>query len=708
MQTSRRHFIQLTVGTGIGLSLGFQLSGCNSTSTNHTASFSPNAWLSIYPDNSVVINISKAEIGQGIITAIPLIIAEELELNWSDIKVQLAKTSESFTSMRASGSRSIQELWQPLRTAAASAKYMLLEAATIHWQTKLESCVAENGYILNKTNGKKISYGDLSLLAKTQDIPTKPQLKSPEKFKFIGIGKSRINIRDIVLGKATYGMDTNPSKTIYAAIKHAPVFGSKLLSFQETTPRPKTVKGIIELSNAIAVVADTYWIAQKTLLSLDISWSSSDNESLNSVKIKKDFEQAIQSSGKLLKQAGSSSDKAEIKAISKNVESISANYTCSYQAHVTMEPMNCTVHFHDDGCDIWVPTQNPQLALSKARKIVQNKVEFFGSKILRKLGVSDNINVYPTLVGGGFGRRLEQDYIEEALMIGRHFNNPVKLIWSREEDIQHDFYRPYSIHKLSSSIDLEKTNTAMIKNLEHHAAGASEGKITWGAIDFPYQIPDRKLYFSKIDHGIPIGSWRSVSYSNHVFATESFIDEIANKLGHDSLALRLSLLKHNKRSRSVLEHLSKLSNYQAKKERKLGVAFNYGFGSFIGIAIELSKSPHGLSIKEIYCVADCGIIVDPNNLKAQIEGGIIFGLDAAIAHSITIENGRVSESNFDSYPLSRINDIPKITIQLIKNNEEPGGAGEISVPIVAPAVANAIYLETGLRYRSIPFDLKRT
>jgi len=697
MQSSRRDFIKITIGAGACLSLGLQLSACSEPPID--SSFSPNAWLSIYPNGKVVIMLSKAEMGQGVITAIPRIIADELELDWSEVSVKLADADPQLGSMRTSGSRSIRDLWQPLRKASASAREMLIAAAAAKWNISTENCLAEMGKVLNTLNGASFTYSELCIDASSLPVPDSPTLKQSQDFNLIGQKVPRINIHDLVTGTAKYGIDTTQDNLHYAAVRHAPLLGAKLGHVSLSGKRPAGVKGIIELKSAVAVVANSYWLAVKTLNQLELVWQSSSLENLNQHKIEQDFKSALKEPGTLIKQYGT------LAKSTTNTNRISYDYRCAYQGHLCMEPINCTVHVHENGCDVWAPTQHPIMALGAARTAYHSQLSKWSSKVLRKIGISDNVIVHPTLIGGGFGRRLEQDFVTEAVIIAKHFDFPIKILWSREEDIKNDFYRPYSAHRLTASLDQNK-----ITHWKHLAVGASEGKVSGGAIGFPYNIPNRALYFNKLDHGVPIGSWRSVSYSNHVFATESFIDEIAIKEIKDPLAFRLSMLQKDSRAHTLLKRLAELSNWYIKKAKghSLGVAFNQGFGSYIAMVAEILTTPNGQTIHEIFCVADCGIIIDPDNIKAQIEGGIIFGINAAIGHSIHIEKGGIKESNFDNYPLLRMNEIPTFNIQLIKNNEDPGGVGEIAVPIVAPALANAAYSNSGTRHRKIPFSLHET
>jgi isoquinoline 1-oxidoreductase beta subunit len=631
--------------------------------------------------------------GQGVINAIPQIIAEELDLDWSTIEVELAEANPKYGQLRTSGSTSIRKLWMPLRKGAAQARDVLVQAASQTWQINKDSLNTQNSQVINKATGQSLTYGELAALANTLDLPENPELKDESQFKLVGKSEKRINTRDIVTGQANYGIDTSLSNLHYAAIAHSPTLNGKLSAVEHPDSLVSGVKGIVELESAVAVVANSYWLARKTLDKLQIRWQQAPSPPLEQEQIEKDFTEVLSEPGELIQQEGEISDSGNY--------TISANYYSAYQAHACMEPINCTAHIHEDGCDIWAPTQHPMMALSEARKAYHSQIGKWSSKILRKLGISDNVNIHTTLIGGGFGRRLEQDFVTEVVTIAKHFDFPVKLIWSREEDIKNDFYRPYSAHKLEAQ--LEK---GQITKWIHKATGASVGKVSGGAIDFPYSIANRSLYFHTLDHSVPIGSWRSVSDSNHAFATEGFIDEIANKLSIDPLTLRTTLLKEDRRSSQVLHKLREFCQWDLKdtNNRKLGIAFNRGFGSYIAIAIELNQQSTHAKIESIYCIADCGIIVNTSSAKAQLEGGILYGLNAATTHEISIDSHAIKQSNFDSYPLLRMNEIPYINIDFVKSYNEPGGIGEIAVPVVAPALANAIFNATGIRHNKVPIS----
>ncbi|TQV88875.1 xanthine dehydrogenase family protein molybdopterin-binding subunit [Aliikangiella coralliicola] len=690
----RRNFIKVTTYAGVGLSLGFQLSACSDDAEDNQA-FTPNAWLTIFPDNRVQIAISKVEMGQGILTAIPILIAEELEVDWSKVEVELAEASSKYGSMYTGGSKSIRNLWSPLRKAGATARELLIGAAANQWKVATSECYAKEGKVWNKQSGQQITFGELTEAAKNVAVPDKVTLKQPNEFNLIGKPVKHLDAADKVTGAAQFGIDVELPGLKFAAIKHAPVFGTRLQSVDESKIAGLSgVQKVVKLEKAVAVVADSYWQAQRALDKLLITWTESTREKLSTAQIRTDLQQLVNQKGELVKQNGT------IVSTGKELE-INAEYSAAFQAHAPMETVNCTVHVHDDGCDIWAPTQHPVAAQAEARENLNSGVGYWASKMLRKIGVSDNVRVFPTLVGGGFGRRLKQDYVAEAVIIAKQVDFPVKLIWSREEDIQHDFYRPFSYHKIAAKID-EQQN---IIDWQHHAAGASKGLVAGSALSMPYSMAHQSLYFSHKNHGVPIGSWRSIASSHNAFVTECFIDEIAHSLKVDPLEFRLKLVANN-RAKLVLENVARIAQWQQRENsgRALGIALYPCFGSYIAMVVEAKvDDADELNIDNIYCVADVGIVVNSDTVKAQIEGGIIFALNATVKHSIEIEQGRVKESNFDDYSMLRINEIPPIHINIINSSEKPGGVGEIAVPPLAPAVANAYFAATGKRLRNIPF-----
>ncbi|GEM_PF-6603181 len=692
----RRHFLKVLGGASASLSLGIQLSACSENLyepvDENRQSFEPNAWITIYPSNKIEIAITKSEMGQNILSTFLIIVAEELNTDPEMITPKLVSPARAYGSMYTGGSSSVRSIWMPLRQAAATARSILQQSAAKAWHINMQECLVKDGQAINRSNNETMSFGELCHIAKQLPMPTHAPLKSVDSMRFLGKKSSTIAVSDKVTGKTSYGIDTNPPQLTFAAIKHAPVFGSTLAScsLSDTLKQHKSLLAVVKLERAVAIIATSYWRASSILEQAEISWTLPEGTPPNTNEIRKRTMAALDQA----KQAGFNLGASQTSILSPVYEN-------SYQAHVTMEPMNCTVHIHENGTDIWIPTQDATHVHSTAAKHLRNRLELMAYKALKKLGVEDDIRVHPTICGGGFGRRLEVDYLVEALDIATHVSQPVKVTWSREEDIQHDFYRPFSLHQLSAHVNKQ----GEIQNLTHVAAGANKRKVTANIDKLAYSIPNLESFFGEYDPGVPTGYWRSVAYSNHIFATESFLDQVASETGQSPFKIRENLLRKNPRALKILERAQQVADQSQDSNKFSGIALLSAFGSYIATVVTLNKSPNHHTIENIYCAADCGFALDPDNVRAQLEGGIIFGLNAAIKHAIHINEGRVQEHNFNDYPLLSLAECPPINIDIVSSGESPGGAGELSVPVVAPALANALFNKTGNRPTRTPFKL---
>ena len=693
--SSRRYFIKSSAALGVGLALGVQLSSCGDNKTQSVSNFKPNVWLKISSNNQVTIILSKSEMGQGVMTSLSMLVAEELDANWHDIRVELADVSDVYGSMMTAGSSSIKDLWLPLRSAGAAAREMLVAAAASKWNVSIDECNIKLGTVIHVSSGVSASFGELAELANHQSVPVSPRLKKVKDFNLIGQPIRRIDASSKVTGLAKYGLDTEIEGLKYAAIRQSPVFGAKVKSVDDTAIKLfKGVYSIVHLENAVAVVADSYWRAQKAIDALIIQWSDSSVSQVSSSLIKNDYQQ-------LIKQPGTVEYEKGVQSNQKKAHSLSADYEVSFQAHATMEPMNCTAHVHDTGCDVWVPTQHPQGALDATKALLQSGLKKYIAKALDKLGVEGAIKIQPTLLGGGFGRRLKQDYVVQAVEISSKTNFPVKLIWSREEDIQHDFYRPYTYHRIKADI----AKNSSILDWRHRIVGPTHGRTVGGSTNLPYDIDHVYIDYHKKNHGIPIGSWRSIGSSQNAFVIESFIDEIAHSVGQDPLQFRRSLMKSHPRSLAVLNKAA-LEACWGESSAAMGLAVHPAFGSYVAQVAEIVIENSQIRVKKIVCAVDCGLVVNPDIVRSQIEGGIVFGLTATLKKSIKIENGAVEQSNFHDYPLFAMNEMPEIEVHIIPSTDLPGGVGEIGVPPVAPAVANAVFAASNKRIRQLPLSLK--
>ena len=697
----RRRFLKNSAYLGTGLLIGVTASGCNQQVPNNASlnnGFQPSIWLSIGEDDQLRIVISKVEMGQGISTALSMLVAEELDADWSKVNIIRADASSIYGNMATAGSTSVRELWSPLRQAGAAAREMLLAAAASHWGVPTKECYTDTGKIFHSPSNSSISYGEISLAASKQPLPPNPVLKPENQFKIIGQPVQRLDSIEKITGAAVYGIDIEIPGLKYAAIRQAPLFGARVKGFDAASLTSKAgILSVINLGDAIAVVAETYWQAQKAIDTLEVQWDGGDS-SLSDDKIQAEYKRLALQDGKVEVESG----QPETQNIQKTVE---AEYEAAFQAHATMEPMNCTASVNSEGCEIWAPTQNPGYAQSQARNALESGVQKLVRKLKDKLGFQEEaIQLHIPLLGGGFGRRLEQDYVIQAVEISQQSGYPIKLIWSRAEDVQHDFYRPYTYHKLVADIGSQ----AELLNWRHRIIGPTHGRSVGGAAYSPYRMNYRKIDYHVKKHGVPIGSWRSIGDSHNTFVIESFIDELAHAAQIDPYQYRRNLLKNQPRILAVLDKVAELSNWSKRSNlpanRGVGMAIHSGFDSIVAQVAEVSvnSSTGAVSVHNINCVVDCGLVVNPSIVRSQIEGGIAFGLTATLVSEINIQSGRVKQSNFHDFPLLKFSDMPEVSVHIMKNSGLPGGVGEIGVPPIAPAVCNAVYDAVKIRIRRIP------
>lgn len=697
---SRRAFLKTGGAVSAGLVLGFYLpSGCTTDTDKTTAgSFVPNAWLKVGNDDLVTITLAKSEMGQGVKTALPMLVAEELEADWSRIQVVQALANPIYGDQYTGGSASVRSSWTELRQAGATAKTMLISTAAQIWGVDEKACQAKNGLVILTTDGRELSYGKLAEKAALLPVPGEVPLKDPKDFQLIGTSISCIDTPEKVNGQAMFGLDIKLPDMLFATVLHPPVLGAKINNYNaDKALKINGVRLVVKIESGIAVVAESYWQAYQGLQALEVDWEGG-NAAINSENIFKKYSFLFENKGKVVYEKG------DIKITAESFQTLEGIYSLPYQAHATMEPMNCTAHVHKDGCEIWAPTQHPQGAQSVAARYVLSPIERGLQKIFGKITGHrfPNIKVHTTLLGGGFGRRLENDFVAEAVQIAKAVKKPVKLIWSREQDIQHDYYRPATLNKVSAKID----QNGMPVSWHHHIVGPDWGKSVGGASSIPYAIPNIYVECSVEDTGVPIGSWRSVGSSLNAFVIESFIDEIAASSDIDPYQFRRKLLKNAPRHLAVLDLAAQKAGWGNKPADGYyqGIALHDAFNSIVAQVAVLSVSHSGhIKVHKIVCAIDCGRVVNPGIVDAQMEGGIAFGLTATLNGNITISEGRVRQSNFNDFPLLRIDEMPLIQVNIVPNNDrEPGGVGETGVPPVAPAVANAVYAATGKRIRKLP------
>ncbi|MEW5756826.1 MAG: xanthine dehydrogenase family protein molybdopterin-binding subunit [Pseudomonadota bacterium] len=696
---TRRQFIKLTAATTGGLTLGFTLPGCgrNGATPAGEAVFRPNAWLAISRTRGVTVFLAESEMGQGVMTSIPMLIAEELEVSLDAITIERAPLSEEFGSQSTGGSTSVRQGWDVLRRAGATARMMLIAAAATKWAVPVAECRAENGAVVHAPSGRQFSYRELCDDAARQPVPAEVTLKQPEQFRLIGSNPLPTDCVAKTTGSAIFGIDVNVPGMLVATIRHCPVFGGRLARLDESRARQVPgVRHVVVIESGVAVVADHFWAAKQGADALTIEWDEGPHATLDQGAIFARFAALAESdAGEIVREESAPAAPA--------VQTLRAVYEAPFQAHATMEPMNCTAYVHDGRCEVWVPTQSPSAAQEVAAAEGLSRPREFLNKLRRKIDRAplQDVQVNTTLLGGGFGRRLDQDFVAEAVQISKAVGAPVKLIWTREEDIQHDHYRPATYNRLTASLDA----SGNIVSWEHHIVGDSLGKSSGGATHLPYPMPNFRVRFSQADHPVPVGSWRSVGHSQNGFIVESFIDELAAAARQDPYHFRLKLLAQSPRAAAVTKLAAEKAGWGSTGpgNRHQGIAYASCFGSHVAQVAEVSVDTQGgVRVHRVVCAVDCGIVVNPDTVRAQLEGGIIFGMTATLKGAITIGKGRVQQANFHDFPLLRMDETPLIDVHIVPSTEAPGGIGEVGVPPIAPAIANALYVATGVRVRKLP------
>lgn len=696
---NRRDFMKIAGTAGAGLVLGFYLPSKEHAlaSGSSADSFSPNVWLRIDPSGTVMITVAKSELGQGPRTYFPMIVAEELEADWNSITVEQADAHpEKFGSQSTGGSTGVRTSWDKLRKAGATAREMLISAAASKWNVDRSTCYAEKGTVVHKPSKRSFTYGELAEAAAKLDVPENPPLKNPKDFKIVGTWVPQIETRNRSTGNAKFGIDTKIPGMLYASLARCPVFGGNVASFDATKAKAVPgVRNVVQINNGIAVLADSTWSSMQGRDALDIKWDTGQSATLDSNQIRKMFEEFGLKEGAVAESNGDVE-----KAGGAGTNTIDAVYELPYISHAPMEPMNCLADVKPDRCEIWVPTQTPQSAQDIAAEITGLPKE--------------KVVVHVTLVGGGFGRRLDNDYVEEAVRISKMAGVPVQLVWSREDDMMHDFYRPASRHQLSGGVDgngklVSWTHKMIGPSIrgQRSPGGVKDGldrSALSGATGMPYTIPNLKVSYVMANTAVPIGAWRSVYASQNVFAVESFIDELAHAASKDPLEFRLHMMDNSPRLRKVLETAAEKSGWHKPLPKGVGrgIACASCFGSHAAEVAEVSVEQGKVKVHRVVIAVDCGIAVAPNTLEAQMEGAVVLAMTAAVKSEITINNGRAKQSNFDAYELLTIDEMPDIEVHTINSYEALGGIGEPGVPPVAPAIVNAIFSATGKRIRRLP------
>ncbi|MCG8416714.1 MAG: xanthine dehydrogenase family protein molybdopterin-binding subunit [Proteobacteria bacterium] len=648
--------------------------------------FAPNAFLAIDGDGSVTVWVTRSEMGQGVSTALPMLVAEELDADWATIRIEQALANPAYGDQATVASRSVSRLWGPLRKAGAAAREMLIGAASQTWAVDRAQCTAERGAVVHVPTGRRIGFGALAGLAASLDVPADPPLKEPKDFRLLGRRIPRLDIPAKVDGSAGYGLDVRLSGQLFAVVARCPMFGGRAASFDAASARSVPgVRDVVEISSGVAVVADGTWAAVKGREALNIQWTGGAPD-LSSAGMSELLRSGTETSGDTVNSVGDAG--AVLAAADQPDRTVEAVYEVPYLAHAAMEPINCTAHLAGGTCHVWVPTQAPV----RAQRAV---AETLGIK------VSDVI-VHTTLLGGGFGRRSVPAEVREAVELARATGKPIQVVWSREDDIRHDFYRQATAHRLTARLDDSGWPVAW-----RHRVVASHRSAVDGASEIPYKIGNFAAEFVKVESKIPLGIWRSVSHSYTAFAVECFIDELAARTGKDAIAFRRHLLADSPRDLAVLDAVAEKSGWSTppRQGRYRGVALHPCFGSHVAQVAEISANPRGkMRVHRVTCAVDCGMIVNPDIIEAQIEGAIAFGLTAALYGQIRLDKGRVVESNFHDYRVLRFDEMPEVDVHILPTTHKPGGIGEVGVPPIAPAVANAVSAATNTRVRALPIQ----
>jgi isoquinoline 1-oxidoreductase subunit beta len=666
--------------------------------------FAPNAYIRIDGAGQVTLVMPQVEMGQGIYTAVATILAEELDADLAQVVLEHAPPDEQLYSnpllglQATGGSTSVRAFWTPLRKAGAATRAILVRAAAEQWQVALETCSTINGSVLHKESGRKLGYGDLLDGARKVSPPSDLALKDPKDFVLIGKPLKRLDTPDKVNGKAIYGIDTMMPGLKFATLAQCPVFGGKVLKVEDEAARKIAgVRQIVALDDLVAVVGDHMWAAKRGLEALDITWDEGTNAKVSSKDIWEHLRAASEREGVVAKSVG---DVAKVLYFGEAYE---ASYEMPFLAHATMEPLNCTVHVTPTTCDVWVGTQ----IIARARSVAAKAAGL----------PEDKVTIHQHLLGGGFGRRLEVDMVAAAVRIGSKVEGPVKIVWTREEDVQHDVYRPVYRDTVTARMSGEK-----VIALKYRVAGSSvlarflppafkkgiDIDAVDSAVDTPYDIPNFQVEYVRVEPpAVPTGFWRGVGPNNNVFAIECFMDELARKANKDPVAFRRDMLGKTPRIRHVLDIAAEKSNWAEPLPPRVGrgVSVQPTFATSIATVVEAEVDTAGdVYIRRVTLAVDCGLAVNPDTVVAQVQGGIIFGLTAALYGEITLENGRVQQSNFHDYRMLRIDQIPKIDVHLVKSGEAPGGIGEAAVVGGPPALRNAIYAATGVALRRLPIE----
>lgn len=663
----------------------------------------PDIYLQITPDNIVTVFIGKSEMGQGVFTSLPMALADELDADWDLVRCEVSFEGREFKdplwgSQATGGSTSVRHMYEPVRLVGAAARKMLIAAAARMWGVPEDECETAEGAVSHAKSGRRFTYGELCKPASRLEIPKDLRLKEKGQFRLIGRPMPGLDIRQKVNGTALFGTDMFVEGMLYAAVERPPLYGAKMISSEEKDAlKVPGVRHVVPVSSGWALCADTMEALLRGRKALNIKWGVGSHPDLENKTLETLFLRKLTGAGKVAHNSGNA-----IRILKGVARKIKSTYFLPYLAHAPLEPMCCTARVLEDRCDIWAPTQNQSDAIQSASEITGLKPE--------------QIYVHTMYIGGGFGRRLEADYAQEAVEISKATGRAVKLLWTRQEDMRNDFYRPASVslieggldekgrlvawnHKIAApSIYARVSPDAMEKGVDPAAVE--------GIVEMDYEIPNLRIEYMRVDTPIPVGFWRSVGHSHNAFTVECFVDELASAAGKDPLEFRLDLLREHHRTRRVLEVAAEKAGWgkSLPEGRGRGIAQHFSYGSYVAQVAEVSvdKDKGKIKVHKVVCAVDCGRAINPKTIEAQITGGIIFGLSAALKEEVIFDKGGVKTANFNDYQILRMGEAPETEVHIIESGEALGGIGEVAVPPIAPAVANAVFNAVGIRIHRLP------
>jgi isoquinoline 1-oxidoreductase beta subunit len=709
---SRRDFVKVTGVAGAGLVLAVSVPGCGPAERGEDGAmadgadvepiFAPNAWIRVDAEGDVTVVVDRSEMGQGVASALPTLVAEELEVPLERVAFEFAPAGQEYVNpafgiQGTGGSTSVRMAWEPMRKAGAAARAMLVAAAAGRWGVDAGACRAEAGEVIHEASGRRAGYGELTGDAAELEVPEDPALKDPADFRLLGQPRRRLDTPPKVDGTATFGIDVRPDGVLIGRVARCPVFGGTVAELDDASARQVPgVRNVVDLGDRVGVVADHYWAAQKGLEALDVTWDEGEWADQDDEAIAEEFRRIARRPGVEARSDGDPDG-----ALSGAARTVEAAYDFPYLAHATMEPMNATAHVRSDGCELWAPTQNQSGCLQAAAEIA---------------GVDEeDVTVHTTYLGGGFGRRFELDFVRDALELSKAAGAPVKAVWSREDDTRHDFYRPASHHVLRAALDGDGRPTAWTHRLvvpsimKRAFPGAVQDGLDTeaveGAVGMPYAMSNVRVDYHDADVGVPVGFWRSVNHTHNGFVVETFMDELARTAGRDPVDYRRELLSDAPHHLRVLERAAEAAGWGSSlpEGRARGVAVVESFGSHVAEVAEVSLEDGRPRVHRVMCAVDCGPMVNPSIVEAQMESGIVYGLTAALYGEINIEDGRARQGNFDDYRMLRLDEMPEVEVVHVTDGQESvGGVGEPGTPPIAPAVANAVRELTGEPVRRLP------